>query len=129
MEVICIEEKAFYVLVQKVIKFAKDNQQKLALISQEEAMKLLGIKSKSTLQKLRDHGQIRFSQPMRKVIQYDKTSIDFLNRNAREVFGSMLFRNSPELSLNSQKGGRSGLKALAFKSRKRSLQSSGAKGG
>ena len=88
MEVICIEEKAFYVLVQKVIKFAKDNQQKnWPWVSQEEAMKLLGIKSKSTLQKLRDHGQIRFSQPMRKVIQYDKTSIDdFLNRNAREVF-------------------------------------------
>ena len=66
MEIICIEEKAFYILVQKVITFAKDNQQEnWPWVSQEEAMKLLGIKSKSTLQKLRDHGQIRFSQPMK----------------------------------------------------------------
>lgn len=52
-----------------------------------EAMELLGIKSKTTLQKLRDEGKIRFSQPYKKVILYDRESIlKFLNANSKETF-------------------------------------------
>ena len=56
-------------------------------ISAEEAMKKLGITSTTTLQKYRDEGKIRFSQPSKKVIQYDRFSIDeFLNKNAKDTF-------------------------------------------
>jgi hypothetical protein len=39
-------------------------------------MKMLRIKSKATLQKMRDEGHIRFTQPEKKIILYDVESIN-----------------------------------------------------
>lgn len=56
-------------------------------ISDVEAMKLLRISSKTTLQKYRDEGKIRFSQMGRKSILYDRHSLlDFIESNARDTF-------------------------------------------
>ncbi|MEA5261058.1 helix-turn-helix domain-containing protein [Arcicella aquatica] len=56
-------------------------------ISDDQAMQLLNIKSKTTLQKLRDEGKIRFSQPQKKIILYDRESIDkYLESNAHKMF-------------------------------------------
>ena len=56
-------------------------------ISTEEAMQKLRISSKTTLQKLRDEGKIRFSQPEKKHIVYDVDSInDYFEKNAKEPF-------------------------------------------
>lgn len=56
-------------------------------ISDKEAMHLLRIKSKTTLQQYRDQGKVRFSQPQKKIILYDRQSIlDFLEENARNTF-------------------------------------------
>jgi hypothetical protein len=89
MEVICLEEKAFYAIVDKVISYV-DEKRPNALqkwIESEEAMRLLGIKSTTTLQKYRDEGMIRFSQPSKKVILYDRDSINkFLEDNAQNTF-------------------------------------------
>jgi len=42
---------------------------------------------KTTLQKLRDEGKIRFSQPEKKIILYDSLSIDsYLEKHVRETF-------------------------------------------
>jgi hypothetical protein len=76
MEVICLEEEAFYALIDNVVAhikkkhFVKDDK----WISGPEAMKKLRIKSKSTLQKLRNEGSIRYSQPERRIILYDTAS-------------------------------------------------------
>lgn len=89
MQVICLEEDAFYSLVEQVVaRLKKDySKEKVKWISDGEAMHLLNIKSKTTLQKLRDEGKIRFSQPQKKVIVYDTDSINqYLERNARETF-------------------------------------------
>ncbi|MBA4853462.1 helix-turn-helix domain-containing protein [Emticicia sp. BO119] len=89
MQVICLEEDAFYSLVEQVVaRLKKENgKEKAKWVSDEEAMHLLNIKSKTTLQKLRDEGKIRFSQPQKKVIVYDTDSINqYLERNARETF-------------------------------------------
>ena len=49
-------------------------------ISSTEAMKKLGIMSKTTLQKYFDEGKIRFTRPHKKIVLYDVDSIDnFLN--------------------------------------------------
>jgi hypothetical protein len=88
MEVICLEEAAFYTLVEKVVDQLKDKfsyQDKW--VSGEEAMALMRIKSKTTLQKLRDEGSIRFSQPATKIILYDVDSInDYLSQHAKDTF-------------------------------------------
>ena len=72
MEVICLETEAFYTILQEVIKFTKaeNKDQPDKWIITEDAMKLLGVKSKTTLQKLRNEGTIRYSQPEKKIILY-----------------------------------------------------------
>jgi hypothetical protein len=52
-----------------------------------EAMRLLGITSKTTLQKLRNEGKIRYSHPEKKIILYDADSIDaYLELHAGDIF-------------------------------------------
>lgn len=89
MEVICLESEAFYSLVEQVVERIKEknNITQDKWIDGETAMKLLGIKSKTTLQNLRDYGKIRFTQPKRKIILYDRDSImDYLDKNAQFTF-------------------------------------------
>ncbi|WP_406825451.1 DNA-binding protein [Pedobacter sp. KACC 23697] len=89
LEVICIEEEAFYVLLEKAVeRLSKNNPPKKdKWISGEDAMKILHITSTTTLQTLRDTGKIRYSQPMKKVILYDVDSIyAYLEDNSYETF-------------------------------------------
>lgn len=88
MNVICLEDQAFYSLIDKVVKrLSENNNKEDKWISGEEAMKLLRITSKTTLQKLRDEGKIRFSQPEKKIILYDVESIHaYLDKHAKSTF-------------------------------------------
>ncbi|MBU7569091.1 MAG: helix-turn-helix domain-containing protein [Flavobacterium sp.] len=89
MQVICLEEKAFYELVEQVVERLKEknNIARDKWVSNEEAMRLLNIKSKTTLQKLRDEGKIRYSQPEKKIILYDSDSIHaYLDKNSKDTF-------------------------------------------
>lgn len=89
MEVICIEDEAFYKLIFEVVERIKEKQgiTKDKWVSTNEAMQKLRISSKTTLQKLRDEGKIRFSSPMKKIILYDAASIDtYLEKNAKNTF-------------------------------------------
>ena len=89
MKVICLEDKAFYTLVEQVVARLKESSGQLQdkWVSDEQAMQLLNIKSRTTLQKLRDEGRIRFSQPQKKIILYDRESINtYLEQNARNTF-------------------------------------------
>jgi hypothetical protein len=89
MEVICLEDAAFYELVEQVVQRIKEkhNIQHDKWVSGEEAMRLLRITSRTTLQKLRDEGKIRFTQPMPKVILYDSESItEYLDKHAKGTF-------------------------------------------
>jgi hypothetical protein len=89
MQVICLEEDAFYSLIEQVVTRLKDKNGNSfdKWVSDEEAMRLLNIKSKTTMQKLRDEGKIRFTQPQKKIILYDRESINlYLEQNARETY-------------------------------------------
>jgi len=89
MNVICLKEDAFYALLDKVFAYldVKRDIKTSKWISGPEAMQRLSIKSKSTLQKYRDEGRIRFAQPDRKIILYDADSIDeYLEKHAKEPF-------------------------------------------
>ena len=87
--IICLHSAAFYSLIEEVVQRIKENNdiQKDKWISSEEAMCMLRITSKTTLQKLRDEGKIRFSQPERKIILYDSASIDeYLEKHSKSTF-------------------------------------------
>ncbi len=74
MKVIVIEEEAFYQLIEDVIQRLKQPELP-KWITEKEASQLLGGRSSSTLQRWRNEGRIRFSQPSKKVILYDRSSI------------------------------------------------------
>jgi hypothetical protein len=89
LNVICLESQAFYALVEEVVGRLKEKQgiQHDKWIEGAAAMKLLRVTSPSTMQKLRDEGSIRFTQPSRKLILYDRDSIlEYLEAHAKETF-------------------------------------------
>lgn len=89
LDIICLESEAFYALVEEVVNRMKEKNgiEHDKWIGDEEAMKLLHISSKTTMQKYRDEGLIRFTQPSRKIILYDRDSIlEFLNTKAKDTF-------------------------------------------
>lgn len=89
LNVICLEEEAFYALLEEAVLRLQVNQgvEPDPWVSDEEAMRLLRIKSRTTLQKLRDEGEIRFSQPTKKHIVYDRLSLlTYLERHSKDTF-------------------------------------------
>ncbi len=89
LNVICLESEAFYRLVEDVVERLGGTQTSPPekWINDEEAMKLLHISSRTTLQKYRDAGHIRYSQPSRKVILYDRESIlSYIEEQAKDTF-------------------------------------------
>jgi hypothetical protein len=88
MEVVCLETKAFYALIDEVVnKMMEQRQEKPKWISGEEAMAILKITSKTTLHKLKNEGHIKFSQPMKKLVVYERQSIlDYLEIHSQEPF-------------------------------------------
>jgi len=89
MEVVCLQEEAFYALFDKVVEHVESKRKDVPAkwIDGQEAMFHLKIKSTTTLQKLRDEGKIRFSQPQKKIILYDRDSIiEYIEQHVRETF-------------------------------------------
>jgi len=89
MQVICLQDEAFYTLIEEVVARIKEKnaitQDKW--LSPDQAMSKLGIKSKTTLQKIRDEGLVRYTQPQKKIILYDNDSInEYLDKNSKETF-------------------------------------------
>jgi hypothetical protein len=65
-------------------KFAIQSQQ---WINEQEVMDMTGLKSKGAILKLRQQGKIKYTQPYKRIIMYDKKSIlDFLKNHVRETF-------------------------------------------
>ena len=95
MEVIIIDSKAFKKLKedlfeefkQVLIEAKKETLAQLAMesdwISTQEAKKLLGIKSKSKMQQLRDYGEIVFTKPGKIILYSKKSIITYLNKHQR----------------------------------------------
>lgn len=88
LDIICLESEAFYALVEEVVGrlLEKHGPALDQWIDDEEAMRLLHISSKTTLQKYRDEGMIRYTQPTKKLILYDRNSImEFLEYKAQDT--------------------------------------------
>lgn len=90
MSVIVLDGENLEEFVQKLVTEIKSQlkaPQHRKWIDSEEVMDMLAIKSKTTLQKLRDEGKIRFSKPEPRIILYDRDSIDaHLEKHAKDTF-------------------------------------------
>ena len=89
MQVICLQDEAFYTLIDKVTEHIREKYsvKEDKWISDEEAMRKLRVTSRTTLQKFRDQGKIRFTQPEKKLILYDAVSIqEYLDKHAKNTF-------------------------------------------
>lgn len=88
MEIIVFETSAYWQHIDEVVKRVKESlKEDIKWINEQEAMEILGIRSKSEMWKLRSTGKIRYSQPSRKIIRYDKQSIlKYLDNHAKDKF-------------------------------------------
>lgn len=87
MEVICIESQALKELIDQTVQRLgqKYNAPLDKWIDGDEAMRILKIKSPTTLQKLRDEFEIEYSKVTSKTIIYDRSSIDdFIERKKQK---------------------------------------------
>lgn len=85
----CLEDPAFHALVDELTNrvIAAHGKKPDKWISAEEAMKMLRITSKTSLQKLRDEGKVRFSTPLAKGFLYDSDSVlELIEKNAQNSF-------------------------------------------
>ena len=88
-KLICIKDELFYQMIDTIVQRLSQHTNTPAKkwVNQAEAMTLLNIKSRTTLQKYRDEGRIRFSQPHKTIILYDRDSInEYLEDNAIDTY-------------------------------------------
>jgi len=70
-----------------IIEVITELKEEKIWITAHETMKMLSIKSPTTLQSLRDNGKIEFSQPLKKLILYRKNSIlEYLEKHSHKTF-------------------------------------------
>lgn len=91
MKVILLENDEAYkklmtdikVMIREAIKEINESSESEVWVSAEEAKKILGVKSKSKMQQLRDENKIRYSQIGKKIIRYHKPSLyTFIEKNS-----------------------------------------------
>ena len=87
MEIIVFEKETYWKMQTELIKMFQEALKDAKKpdgdwISTEEAKTLLGVKSKSKMQELRDNSAIQFSKHGRKTIMYSRKRIlEFLKKN------------------------------------------------
>ncbi|WP_185096857.1 helix-turn-helix domain-containing protein [Roseivirga seohaensis] len=88
MEVIVIESKAFEELLNQLVEKLQPTEKELnKWIDGKEAMEILHITAKSTLQKMRDNGEIEFSKINDRTILYNRFSIEeFIESKKSKTF-------------------------------------------
>jgi predicted DNA-binding transcriptional regulator AlpA len=82
---ICLEEQAFFELVETVFDRLQAKGKGEKWINGSQVMKMLNISSPTTLQKLRDEDAFKVSQLSKKLIMYDRESVEaYLEKKARK---------------------------------------------
>jgi hypothetical protein len=88
MEIIIFEKSSYWRMQRELMSMFQDalkdanKKSEDDWISTEEAKALLGVKSKSKMQELRDEDKIKFSKHGKKLIKYSRSSIlKYLERN------------------------------------------------
>lgn len=70
-----------------LMEFMKEIKEEKDWITQEAVKEILSIKSSTTIQSLRDNGLIEFTQPLKKLILYKKSSVmEYLEKHSHKTF-------------------------------------------
>ena len=90
MKIYTLNEDEFNAVIEKmtevVIAKLSNQPEPWKWVGTNEAMMMLGISSKTTLQDLRDKQAITYTQPMAKVILYDRNSIaEYLEKHSKKA--------------------------------------------
>ena len=89
-QTISINTDAFYELLDQVLQRITEVhglEKADRWVSADECMKILNIKSRTSLWELKSQGKIAYSQVSRKIVLYDRFSVlDYINQNRREAF-------------------------------------------
>jgi uncharacterized NAD(P)/FAD-binding protein YdhS len=88
MDVIVLSSEAYKMMLAEIKKTVRETVKEVAhpksdWIGEKEAMDLLGVKSKTTLQNLRDSQEFKFSRHGRIIRYSNKSILEFLERNSK----------------------------------------------
>jgi NADH:ubiquinone oxidoreductase subunit E len=74
-------------LKESLIEFLEEFKEEKVWVTQEVVKEILSIKSSTTIQSLRDNGLIEFTQPLKKLILYKKSSVmEYLEKHSHKTF-------------------------------------------
>ena len=78
-----LKEELRLIMTETISEYKKDK----IWITAQATMDLMAIKSPTTLASLRNTGKIEFTQPMKKLILYKKSSVlEYLEKHARRTW-------------------------------------------
>ena len=92
MEIVVFQKEAYYKMVGELISMFEDSIRKIHdeagknstavdWIELDEAKRLLGLKSKTVMQRLRSNGDIVFTKYGKKIKYSRKSIMEYLNKN------------------------------------------------
>ena len=80
-----MNEPDFFSLIDTLYARLKGKEEGDKWITGAEVKRMLNISSPTTMQSLRDSGAIRYSQPSKKIILYDRESVEeYLEKHSRK---------------------------------------------
>ena len=87
MEVITIETAAFWKIIQEAVQRCQRPEEKEIWLKEVELMELLGVKSKTTVYKLRLNGSIKYSEATKRNFLYHRPSVlEYLEKKSKNTF-------------------------------------------
>lgn len=82
-----VDQDSLRLLLEELLQSIPIQISEKEWITLEETMEMLNLKSKTSIQKLRDKGEIEFTQPMKKIILYRRSSVlEYLEKHSRKTY-------------------------------------------
>lgn len=82
-----VDQDSLRQIIEEILQSIPQQNSEKEWLSQDEAMSFLNLKSKTSMQKIRDCSEVEFSQPMKKVILYRRSSLlAYLEKHSRKTF-------------------------------------------
>lgn len=82
-----MNKQDLYYLIDQILSYVRECQNEQPWIDQQEALNLLGLRSRGALARLRNKGLIEYSKPSPKIIRYNRKSIlNYIEKSRKKTF-------------------------------------------
>lgn len=86
-QLLLVDKESLRQIIEEMLANYEAKPQEKIWVNQTVAMEILGLRSKSSMKRLRDENLVIFSQGMKKVILYKRSSLlEYLERNSNKTY-------------------------------------------